>query len=292
VIYSSVNYKDALACIPGGNIIKQYPCVPGIDLAGIVAESKDDRFQPGDEILVTGYDVGVSRYGGFSEYARVPSQWAVKLPQGLTLKEAMILGTAGFTAALSVYELQQSGITPDRGSVLVTGSTGGVGSVSVAILSQLGYEVIASTGKKDMEEYVYGLGASRVISREEVAPEPSRPLNKQLWAGAIDCVGGKTLSYILSSTQSGGAIAASGLTGGTELVSTVYPFILRGIRLIGIDSAYAPMSLREQIWNRLATDLKPATLENMYTEIHLEQIPEAVQSILQGQSLGRIVVKI
>jgi acrylyl-CoA reductase (NADPH) len=291
VVYSSLNYKDALACIPNGNIVKKYPFVPGIDLAGIVVSSQDDRFQEGDEILITGYDLGVSHFGGFSQYARVPSEWAVRLPQGLSMKEAMVIGTAGFTAALSVHALQENGIYPEKGPILVTGATGGVGSVSVSILSKLGYEVVASTGKSEMKEYLLGLGAHRVISRDELLPAQPRSLEKQTWAGAIDCVGGKLLSYILSSTGYGGAVAVSGLTGGTELATTVFPFILRGIRLIGIDSVLAPMTVRIKVWERLASELKPETLESMCTEISLEQISDVIPAILKGESRGRMIVK-
>ncbi|WP_210023594.1 MULTISPECIES: oxidoreductase [unclassified Paenibacillus] len=292
VVYSSVNYKDALACIPNGNVIKSYPFIPGIDLAGIVKASTDDQFQEGDEVLITGYELGVSHFGGFSEYARVSSKWAVKLPQGLSAKEAMIFGTAGFTAALSVQELQDGNVSADQGPILVTGATGGVGSMAVAMLAKLGYEVVASTGKADQKEHLMKLGAARVISREELVPEKIRSLDKQLWAGAIDCVGGKSLSYILSSTRYGGAVAVSGLTGGTELATTVFPFILRGIRLVGIDSVMASMEKRVRIWGRLASELKPVMLDSMYTEIALEQIPDVVQSILKGQSQGRTLVKI
>jgi acrylyl-CoA reductase (NADPH) len=290
VRYSSMNYKDALACVPNGNIVKTYPFVPGIDLAGVVVSSEDGRFQNGDEVIVTSYELGVSHFGGFSQYARVPSAWAVRLPAGLSLKEAMILGTAGFTAALSVHELERAGLTPHAGPVLVTGASGGVGSVAVAILSKLGYEVTASTGKAEVRDELAGLGAAHVMPREELIPEKPRTLDKQRWAAAIDCVGGKTLSAILSSIRYGGAVAASGLTGGTELATTVFPFIIRGVKLIGIDSVYTPMNLRQRVWERLAVELKPAVLENMYTEISLEQVPDFVPTLLQGQSRGRVLV--
>lgn len=292
VVYSSVNYKDALACIANGNVVKNYPFIPGIDLAGIVKSSTDGRFQEGDEVLITGYELGVSHYGGFSEYARVSSKWAVKIPQGLSAKEAMIFGTAGFTAALSVQELQDGGVSADQGPILVTGATGGVGSMAVAMLAKWGYEVVASTGKSDQKEHLMKLGAARVISREELVPEKIRALDKQLWAGAIDCVGGKSLSYILSSTRYGGTVAVSGLTGGAELAATVFPFILRGIRLVGVDSVLVSMEKRIRIWNRLASELKPDMLDSMYAQITLEQIPDVVQSILKGRSQGRTLVKV
>ncbi|KIL37563.1 quinone oxidoreductase [Cohnella kolymensis] len=292
VSYSSINYKDALAFSTNGNIVKNYPFVPGIDLAGVVVSSSDDQFQEGDEIVVTGYKLGVSHFGGFSSFARVPAEWAVKLPDNLTLKEAMIFGTAGFTAALSVLELQEAGVLPESGPVLVTGATGGVGSVALAILARLGYEAVASTGKAEMTDYLLGLGAKRVISRDELLSGEIPALGKQLWAGAVDCVGGKTLSSILPTLQYGGAVAASGLTGGTELAATVFPFILRGIRLIGIDSVFAGMNRRKQVWQLLSSDYKPAMLDRMSEEIELEQVPEYVPVILKGQSRGRVVVKL
>lgn len=291
VAYSSINYKDALAMTPNGNIVKRYPFIPGIDLAGTVVDSRDGRFRQGDEVIVTGYELGVSHDGGLSQYARVPANWAVPLPLGLTMKEAMIFGTAGFTAALSVLALQKNGTAPGQGSVLVTGATGGVGSMSVAMLSRLGYDTVASTGKPEMEEQLIQWGASRVISREELIPQTPRPLNKQLWAGAIDCVGGKTLASLLSSIRYGGVVAACGLTGGSELTMTVFPFILRAIRLIGIDSVYVPMDLRQNVWNELAGKLKPDTLEGMYTEITLEQVIDAAGQLLEGQAKGRIIVR-
>jgi acrylyl-CoA reductase (NADPH) len=292
VFYSSVNYKDALAFSTNGNIVKNYPFVPGIDLSGVVVSSSNDQFQEGDEVVVTGYKLGVSHFGGFSGFARVPAEWAVKLPDNLSLKEAMIFGTAGFTAALSVLELQEAGVLPESGPVLVTGATGGVGSAAVGILAQLGYEVVASTGKADMQDYLLGLGAKRVILRDELVSGEIPALGKQLWAGAVDCVGGKTLSSILPALQYGGAVAASGLTGGTELAATVFPFILRGIRLIGIDSVFAGMNRRKQVWQLLSSDYKPVMLDRMSEEIALEQVPEYVPVILKGQSRGRVVVKL
>nr|AYQ75775.1 oxidoreductase [Cohnella candidum] len=292
VAYSSLNYKDALACVPDGNIVKRYPFVPGIDLAGIVVESRDDRFENGDEVLVTGYELGVAHEGGFSQYARVPAAWAVKLPDGLSLKEAMIYGTAGFTAALSVNELRHSGVTPERGPVLVTGATGGVGSMAVAMLAKLGYEVEAVTGKLDMRGELLRLGAARIVERSELVPDPSRPLGKQRWGGAVDCVGGDLLAAVLGGIRYGGAVAASGLAGGSGLPATVFPFILRGVRLIGIDSVLAPMDVRLETWMRLASEFKPDRLDAMYTEISLEQVPECVSAMLAGQSRGRWLVKL
>lgn len=292
VAYSSINYKDALAMTPNGNIVKQYPFIPGIDLAGTVVDSRDPLFRQGDPVIVTGFELGVSHYGGLSQYARVPAKWAVPLPQDLTMKEAMIFGTAGFTAALSVLALQENGIVPGHGPVIVTGATGGVGSMSVAMLSKLGYETVASTGKAEMEQDLRRWGASRVVPRETLLPDHPRPLDKQLWAGAIDCVGGKTLSSLISSIRYGGVVTACGLTGGTDLTTTVFPFILRAIRLIGIDSVYVPMEIRANVWNQLAGKLKPDMLEDMYTEITLEQVVEAADQMLEGQAKGRIIVKI
>lgn len=293
VQYSSINYKDGLACSPNGRIVNAYPFVPGIDLAGIVVSSADPRYQEGDQVLVTGYDLGVSHFGGFSEYARVPADWVVPLPAGLSLKEAMVLGTAGFTAALSVQRLEEHDVRPEKGPVLVTGATGGVGSLAVAMLAKRGYHVVASTGKASEHEYLKQLGASEILSREEVSPEKIKPLEKQRWAGAVDPVGGNTLGFVLSSTQYGGAVAVSGLTGGVHLSTTVMPFILRGVSLLGIDSVYCPMNIREGIWRRLADDLKPDHLSDMiHEEVTLEQIPEKTKDILQGKIRGRTLVKI
>ncbi|GEN36506.1 putative quinone oxidoreductase YhfP [Aneurinibacillus danicus] len=291
VAFSSVNFKDGLATIPN-RIIKTYPLIPGIDLAGTVIESQDERFREGDPVIVTSYELGVSHHGGFSEVARVPAKWVVPLPNGLNLREAMILGTAGFTAALSVQRLEENGLQPAQGPVLVTGATGGVGSVSVDILSKIGYEVVASTGKTSEHEYLYQLGAKQVIHREEVVASEQKPLRQQRWAGAIDPVGGKTLEYVLSTIQYGGSVALSGLTGGTDVSTTVHPFILRGVNLLGIDSVYCPMKVREKVWKRLATDLKPKKLnENIVDEISLEELPEVLSKILKGQIRGRTIVK-
>ncbi|MBU8906878.1 NADPH:quinone oxidoreductase family protein [Desertibacillus haloalkaliphilus] len=289
VHYSSVNYKDGLASIANGGIVRSYPFVPGIDLAGTVVSSKDERYAEGDEVIVTSYELGVSHYGGFSQYARVPAAWVVPLPNGLTLKDAMTFGTAGFTAALSVQRLEESHI-PD-GPILVTGATGGVGSFAVAMLAKKGYEVVASTGKESEHEYLKQLGATTILSREEVSPEKVRPLDQQQWAGAVDPVGGQTLAYILSSTKYGGSVAVSGLTGGTKLPTTVFPFILRGVNLVGIDSVYCDMDTRLRVWERLATDLKPEhLLKDIEQEVDLEQLPTVIENILQGQVRGRTVV--
>ncbi|MDQ0062253.1 putative YhdH/YhfP family quinone oxidoreductase [Paenibacillus harenae] len=292
VAYSSVNYKDALACKAGGNIVRSYPFVPGIDLAGVVVTCDSGLYREGDEVLVTGYGLGVSHYGGYSEYARVPSQWAVKLPAGLSMKNTMALGTAGFTAALSLFELERDGLSPDKGPLLVTGASGGVGSMAIAIASKLGYEVTASSGKSDMSGYLLGLGAKRVVSRDEIVPQTSAPLGKQLWAGAVDCVGGKTLATIIASLNYGGAVAASGMTGGIDLATSVYPFILRGVRLIGIDSVMARMEKRLRVWELLAGRYKLDKLDVMSEVIGLEEVAAYTKRMLAGDSRKRMVVKL
>lgn len=293
VAYSSINYKDSLAGIPNGNIVKNYPFVPGIDLAGIVISSEDPRFKEGDEVIATSYEIGVSHFGGFSEYARIPAQWIVPLPKGLTLKEAMVIGTAGFTAALSVQRLEENNVSPEKGKVLVTGATGGVGSFAVSILSTLGYQVEASTGKETEEEYLKNLGATSIVPREEVFDGKIRALGKQKWAAAVDPVGGEPLAALLSQIQYGGSVAVSGLTAGTKLPTTVFPFILRGVNLLGIDSVYCPMETRLKVWSRLATDFKPANLEELIQlEVTLEQLPEFLPTLLKAQARGRILVKL
>jgi putative YhdH/YhfP family quinone oxidoreductase len=292
VSFSSVNYKDGLASIPNGKIVRSYPFIPGIDMAGTVVESKDPRFNEGDEVIATSYGIGVSHYGGYSEYARIPADWVVPLPDGLSLKEAMIYGTAGFTAALSVHRLEENGLSPEKGNVLVTGATGGVGSLAIAILAKRGYDVVASTGKKSEHSWLKELGAKEILTREEVTEEKIKALDTQLWAGAVDPVGGKTLSSILSKTVYNGSVAVSGLTGGTDVPTTVFPFILRGINLLGIDSVYCPMELRKIIWKRMASDFKPNHLENIINkEVSLEELPASLASILKGEARGRTIVK-
>ncbi|WP_010268757.1 acrylyl-CoA reductase family protein [Paenibacillus senegalensis] len=293
VHYSCVNYKDALAAMPDGQVVRQYPIIPGIDLSGVVISSSDPRYVPGDSVLATGYELGVAHYGGLSEYARVKGDWLVPLPQGLSLREAMIYGTAGFTAALSLHRLEENGAEPKRGPVLVTGATGGVGSVAVALLAAKGYSVTASTGKAEERDYLRQLGAQDVISREQVYPDPIKPLAKTRWQAAVDPVGGKALSAILSQLQPNGSVAVSGLTGGSEWQATVLPFILRGINLLGIDSVYCPSSTRKQIWQRLAADLKPSSLEAIVDrEISLEEVPAALERILRGGMRGRVIVRL
>jgi len=292
VAYSSVNYKDGLACSPVGNIVRKYPFVPGIDLSGIVVNSSDPRFKPGDRVIATSYDIGVSHFGGFSEYARVKPEWVLPLPKGLTLREAMILGTAGFTAGLALQALSRNGLDPSKGRVLVTGATGGVGSLAINILAGAGYAVSASTGKASEHEFLRDLGASEILSREDVSAESSRPLEKERWAGVIDSVGGATLAYAVRATRAGGAIAACGLTGGTSLTTTVFPFILRGVSLLGVDSEKCPMPLRQSTWERLSSDLKPNALDRIGFEVGLEDLPRITATILNGGIRGRAVVRL
>ncbi|MGG0662961.1 acryloyl-CoA reductase [Viridibacillus arvi] len=293
VSYSSINYKDSLATIPNGNIVNTYPFVPGIDLAGIVVSSNDPRFQEGDEVIATSYEIGVSHFGGYSEYARIPANWIVPLPKGLTLKEAMVIGTAGFTAALSVLRLEENSVSPEKGKILVTGATGGVGSFAISILSTLGYQVEASTGKESEQEFLRSLGATSIVSREEVFDGKIRALGKQKWAAAVDPVGGEPLASLLSQIQYGGSVAVSGLTAGTKLPTTVFPFILRGINLLGIDSVYCPMETRLKVWDRLASDFKPEKLEKfIQQEVTLQQLPEVLPTLLNGQAKGRTLVKL
>jgi putative YhdH/YhfP family quinone oxidoreductase len=289
VQWSSVNYKDALAATPTGRVARISPIVPGVDLAGVLVDDAPDM-PAGTAVIAHGYDLGVSRHGGFARYARVPHGWLVALPDGLTAREAMVVGTAGFTAALSVIALQEHGVTPERGPVLVTGATGGVGSTAVGMLAGLGYEVVASTGKPAAGDFLRRLGASEIIDRAELATESSRPLESTVWAGAVDCVGGVTLANVLKRVHYGGSVAASGLTGGNGLPTTVLPFILRGVNLLGIDSVMTPIDHRRAVWARIATDLKPKALDEIGHDIALADLDGALTAILQGAATGRSVV--
>lgn len=292
VAYSSVNFKDGAVAILN-KFVNSYPMVPGIDLAGTVIESDDERYKTGDEVIVTSYKLGTEHFGGFSEIARVPAEWVVPLPKGLSLKESMILGTAGFTAALSVQRLEDNGLEPSHGAVLVAGATGGVGSIAVNILAKKGYDVVASTGKTDQEEYLKGLGAKQIIHRDKIVDNDNQPVREEKWAGAIDPVGGKTLQYILSTLKYGGSVATSGFTGGSDVSTTVFPHISRGINWLGVDSVEYPMEKRLNVWNRLGDDLKPTTLnKEMVNEISLNELPEVLGTILQGKIRGRTLVKL
>ncbi|WP_223067461.1 acryloyl-CoA reductase [Paenibacillus caui] len=294
VLYSGVNYKDGLASLPDGKIVNQYPFTPGIDLAGIVAESADERFKPGDRVLCTGYGLGVSHPGGYAEYASVPGDWLVPLPAGLTPLEAMAIGTAGFTAALSVERLLAGGLTPESGPVLVAGATGGVGSMAVAILARLGFKVTAGTGKPGEAELLRRLGAAEIASREELAAGAGKgALGQQLWAGVVDPVGGSFTAGLLKNVKYGGSAALSGMTGGGKLETSVFPFILRGVNLFGIDSVYCPMPLRRQLWEKLAGAWKPeAALSEAITIHPLAELPEALKIVLAGKAVGRQVIKL
>ena len=292
VAYSSLNYKDALSATGHPGVSKVFPHVPGVDLAGVVVHSGVYEFVEGDRVLATGFDLGASRWGGFAEYASVPEDWIVPLPEGLSLRESMILGTAGFTAGLCVDALEKHGVEPQRGEVLVTGASGGVGSMAVAVLAKLGYHVAAVTGKTTAHDYLRDLGAERIVGREEVDDQSGRPLLHARWAGAVDTVGGNILSTVLRATKHGGCVAACGLTAGDELAMTVYPFILRGVTLAGIDAAWGPVPLRHQIWQRLAGPWKPDDLEGMATLVELPELPPRIDAILAGQITGRVVVDV
>jgi acrylyl-CoA reductase (NADPH) len=289
VEWSSVNYKDALASTPKGRVARISPIIPGIDLAGRLAEDAEGMVA-GSAVVAHGYDIGVSRHGGYASRARVPAEWLIPLPAGLTTRQAMVIGTAGFTAAMSVVALQDHGIVPSQGPVLVTGATGGVGSVAVNLLSGAGFEVVASTGKASASDYLHSIGASSVIDRETLSRAGGRPLESTAWAAAVDCVGGDTLANVLSRIEYGGAVAASGLTGGAGLATTVMPFILRGVSLLGIDSVQTPIDRRRQIWGRLGTDLRPTGLEAIAHEIDLGGLDAVLTGILQGALSGRYVV--
>lgn len=294
VAYSGVNYKDGLAGTADGKIVKQYPFVPGIDLAGTVLESSDARFHTGQKVLATGFGLGVSHFGGFSEIARVPADWLTPLPASLSLREAMIVGTAGLTAAMSIEQLEAQGAAPDKGDVLVTGATGGVGSHAVAMLAARGYSVVASTGRYESSAgFLQQLGAKQVIPRINELYDNSKPLQSASWQAAVDSVGGQALPVILSKITYGGSVALSGLTGGINFSTTVMPFILRGVKLLGIDSVYYPADKRLHLWERIGGDLRPASFASFVDrQIELEQLPQAFDDILHARTVGRILVSI
>ena len=289
--YSSVNYKDALAATGAGKVMRRLPCVGGIDVAGVVASSADSRFKVGDKVLVTGYDLGVAHDGGYAEYVRVPAAWVVPLPHGLSLFEAMALGTAGFTAALAIHRLEQNELRPDSGKVIVTGATGGVASLVIQMLAQRSFHVVALTGKDSEHDYLRALGAAEVLSRHDLVMG-TRPLEKSLWAGALDSVGGETLAWLTRTMQQDGCIASFGNAGGVALNTTVLPFILRGVKLLGVDSAATQMPLRLQIWQRLASDLYPKQLEKIVEQVHFADLPQVFPKMLAGKQRGRVVVGI
>ncbi|MFC3394066.1 MDR family oxidoreductase [Brenneria rubrifaciens] len=289
--WSSINYKDALAITGKGNIIRQFPMVPGIDFAGTVSHSDSDRFQPGQSVILTGWGVGENHWGGLAEQARVKSDWLVALPQALDARQAMVIGTAGFTAMLCVMALEESGVMPESGDVVVTGASGGVGSTAVALLSALGYQVAAISGRAGNTGYLQALGAKQVLDRHEFSRD-ARPLEKQRWAGAIDTVGGKVLATLLAQMDYNATVAACGLAGGVALPATVMPFILRNVRLQGIDSVMTPPPRRLQAWRRLATLLPPAFYQQVTHEIALDAVPAVAIALLENNVTGRTLVKI
>lgn len=292
VHYSSVNYKDGMVAAQG-QIAEYFPIIPGIDLAGEVIESTDSKFKKGDSVIATSYKIGTGVSGGFSEVARVPAEWVVPLPKGMTLKESMELGTAGLTAGISITKLEQAGITPDNGDVLVAGASGGVGSLSISMLTALGYNVIASTGSMNEEDYLKALGASKVIHRDEVTNQDDKPVGKPQYQAAIDPVGGKTTEYIIKTLQPEGALATFGLVGGIEVNTTVLPFIGRGVHWLGVDSVFYPMALRTKVWDRLANDLKPEILnKEVVNEVSLEELPQVLHDIVDGKVRGRTIVNL
>lgn len=290
ISHSSVNYKDALAATGAGRIIRRYPCVGGIDMAGTVAKSTDARFKEGDAVIATSYDIGVAHHGGYAEYGRVPADWVVPLPNGLSLQDAMALGTAGYTAALAVVRMEENGLMPANGRVVVSGATGGVGSIAVDILTRLGYEVVALTGKESQTEYLKGLGAKEVLLRSSLDLSKIKPLEKTLWAGAVDNLGGDVLAWMASNMKQNGVIASIGLAASMSLNTTVAPFILRGASLLGIDSGYTAMPLRRKVWERLATDMRPAHLAGMTRMVKLAELPTVFDEFIKGQAHGRVVV--
>lgn len=290
VAWSSLNYKDALAASGHPGVVQRVPHVPGIDAAGTVVASHDSRYLPGEKVIVTSYDLGVGRDGGWSEYVCVPGDWIVPLPDGLSLMESMMLGTAGLTAGLCVEALVQHGVTPQSGEVLVTGATGGVGSLAVRLLAHLGYHVVALSGKGNQREMLQRFGAREILSRDALDDTSKKPLLKARWAGVVDCVGGTPLANAIRQTKPGGCVAACGLVGGTDLPLTVYPFILRGVTLAGIDSAYCALDRRTAIWRKLASDWKIPTLGESVTTATLETLPLLVTRMLRGELAGRVVV--
>ena len=290
VHYSSLNYKDALAAQAHGGVVRKLPHVPGIDAAGVVVESASPQFQKDQEVVITGYDLGAGQWGGWAEYVRVPADWVVPLPVGLSLAESMILGTAGFTAAQCVHAIQTNGVCTEDGEIVVTGATGGVGCLAVRLLAKLGYDVVAVTGKRDHEMQLKAWGAQRVIGREEVVKDKAKPLLGARWAGAVDTVGGDTLATIVRETKEYGVVSACGLVGGTDLPLTVFPFILRGVTLAGIGSAALPYDRRLEIWRKLSDLWRLNNLASLATTIGLSQVEEYVQKILAGQIVGRTLV--
>ncbi len=292
VQYSSLNYKDALSASGNRGVTRNYPHTPGIDAAGVVAESSVAEFAIGDEVIITGYDLGMNTSGGFGQYIRVPAAWAIKRPKGLSLRESMVLGTAGLTAALCVDKLEQAGLTPGAGPVLVTGASGGVGSVAVALLSSLGYKVAASTGKTEQGAFLKDLGAQQIIERKALQEGTDKPMLKEQWAAAVDTVGGDILFNVVKSLQYGASVACCGLTAGVAFKGSVLPFILRGVNLLGVDSVELPLVVKASMWDRLSLQWKLGNLDALVHEVTLEQLPEAITRTLAGKQVGRILLNL
>jgi acrylyl-CoA reductase (NADPH) len=292
VAYSSLNYKDGLAVTGTGKVVRSYPMVPGIDYAGTVVESSSPAYRPGDQVVLTGWGVGERHFGGFAQFARAKADWLVPLPAGLALRQAMAVGTAGLTAMLSVLSLEEHGVAPGGREVVVTGAGGGVGSVAVALLAKLGYRVTASTGRAETHEYLRALGATEILDRSVLATPSGRPLESERWGGAVDTVGGETLASLLRTVAYGGSVAACGLAGGTSLNTTVMPFILRGVNLLGIDSVMCPLPRRRLAWERIARDLPLDRLDQLTEVVSLEQVPALSAAILKGRVRGRVVVDV
>ena len=292
VRYSSLNYKDALSATGNKGVTRNFPHTPGIDAAGEVAWCGDGSFEEGEQVIVTGYDLGMNTPGGFGQYIRIPSRWALRLPAGLSSKEAMGIGTAGFTAGLCVQSLEHGGVGPEDGEVVVTGATGGVGSVAVSILGRAGYDVTAVSGKPEAGDFLKSLGAREVVDRSAILEGADRPMLKERWAGAVDVVGGEMLAAIVKSARYGGVVTCCGLVGSSDLDLNVFPFILRGVSLLGIDSVQVPMEPREKVWERLAGDWKPENLESTVTEVILAELDGKIDEILEGKVKGRVVVRL
>lgn len=292
VRYSSLNFKDALSASGNRGITRQYPHTPGIDAAGVVEQSEVAEFSVGDEVIVTGYDLGMNTAGGFGQYIRVPASWALKRPRGLGLRESMVLGTAGLTAALCIDKLEQAGVEPGLGPVLVTGATGGVGSVAVALLASLGHEVVAVTGKADQADFLKRLGAARVIDRSELQAGSDKPMLKEQWAAAVDTVGGDILFNVVKSLKRGGSVACCGLTAGTDFQASVLPFILRGVNLLGVDSVEIPLVVKASMWDKLSLQWKIDQLDALTSEVGLDALPEAIERIHAGRMVGRTLVRL
>ena len=292
VTYSSLNYKDALSASGNRGVTRSFPHTPGIDAAGTVAESSVADFSIGDEVIVTGYDLGMNTAGGFGQYIRVPAAWVIKRPVGLSLREAMALGTAGLTAALCIDKLEQAGLEPTDAPILVTGATGGVGSIAIALLSRLGYKVAAVTGKAEQGDFLRKLGATQVVERSALQAGTEKPLLKEQWAGAVDTVGGDILFNVVKSLQRGASVACCGLTAGTSFQANVLPFILRGVNLLGVDSVEIPLVVKASMWDKLSVQWKLPNLDDLVQEISLEQLPEAIERTLAGQQTGRMLVRL